>query len=146
MPRNFNLGRFAPAAVGWRDPRIIVRLVLGVLLAANVATALIAFKPFGGSAEDLKRQEQSLRQQVREMQARVTRTQSLVKKVETARTAGDQFLQQYATDRRTTASTIYAELNRAAKEAGMTLKPLSFGALEPVEGSDTLSQMTISAG
>ena len=145
MLRSFSLGRFAPKALVWRDPRLLVRVALGTLLVANLVTALIAFKPFGGSVQDLKGQEQELRQQVRELQARVARSQSLVKKVEMARTAGDQFLQQYTTDRRTTFSTIFAELNRAAKETGITAKPASI-ALETVEGSDTLGQMTISAG
>ena len=32
-----------------KDPRVVVRAILGVLLAANVVAALILFKPWGGS-------------------------------------------------------------------------------------------------
>ena len=68
----------------------------------------------------------------------------LVTKVEQARQQGDSFLSEYTTDRRTTSSTMLAELERIAKEAGIKPRPASFE-LEPVEGSDTLTQMTISA-
>ena len=46
MPRSFDI-----STVKWRDPRVAVRAVLGVLLAANLAAAVIAFKPFGVSDE-----------------------------------------------------------------------------------------------
>ena len=35
-----------------RNPRMIARLVLGVLVVANLAAALIILKPWAGSAED----------------------------------------------------------------------------------------------
>ena len=66
-------------------------------------------------------------------------------KVERARKEGDDFLGQYITERRSTFSTILEELNSTAKEAGIKQKESSI-VLEPVEGSDTLSQMTISVG
>ena len=50
-----------------------------------------------------------------------------------------------AADRRVTYALIVDELNLTAKEAGIKEKERTFQ-LDPVEGSDTLSQMTISAG
>jgi len=50
MSRNFNL-----KAIHWNEPRVALRAILGFLLVANLATAVVAFKPFGGSAEDLRR-------------------------------------------------------------------------------------------
>ena len=44
-----------------------------------------------------------------------------------------------------TSSSIIEELNRTAKEAGIQQKEATI-VLDPVEGSETLSQMTISAG
>lgn len=142
MPRSFNIN--FPAG-GMKNPRVAARVVVGTLLAANVAAALIAFHPWGGSAEDLRREQQALRSQVAQMQARLGRSRALLSKVEQARREDEKFLEQYITDRRVTSSTIAEELNRTAKEAGIRQKEFSI-VLEPVEGSDTLSQMTISAG
>jgi len=47
MPKDFK------AAI--KDPRVVMRAIIGVLLAANLVAAILAFKPFGGSAEDLRR-------------------------------------------------------------------------------------------
>jgi type IV pilus assembly protein PilO len=119
--------------------------VLGVLLAANLVAAVIAFRPFGGSAEDLLRERQALARKLNDMESRLEQSKALVGKVELARAEGDRFLDTYVTDRNVTASTIAAELNRVASEAGMKPREISF-ALEPIEGSDTLSMMTVTAG
>jgi hypothetical protein len=147
MPRSFSrkLSLKLGLKGGIKEPRVIARAVLGTLLLANLVTAVIAFKPFGGSAEDLMRQEQSLRGQLQEVQVRQARTKALVEKVQLARKEGDQFLGKYVFDRRTTMSAIEDELNRTAKEAGIKRREASI-VLDPVEGSDTLSMLTISAG
>jgi Tfp pilus assembly protein PilO len=147
MPRTFKVAKgLLPRAAGvsFKDPRVLVRAALGLLLVGNVAAALIVFKPWGGSAEDLAREEAELRQQLATMQLRLKQTKTLVTKAEGARTEGDRFLAEYTTDRRTTYSTIAAELERAASEAGLKPRPASYG-LEAVPGSDTLSQMSITA-
>jgi type IV pilus assembly protein PilO len=133
----FNLAR-----VQWKDPRVIMRAILGVLLAANLATAVIAFKPFGGSADDLRRESASLQKQLTGLQAQVAKSKRLVEKVEAARTAGDQFLEKYVTDRHVVASTMQGELVSMAEGSGVVYQPVSWSA-EPVEGSDTISKMTI---
>jgi Tfp pilus assembly protein PilO len=149
MPKSFDLKALLERASKGRpgmgkDPRVVVRLVLGVLFAANVAAALLLFKPWGGSPEDLARQLSKLRSQVQQRQASVTRLRALVAKVAKGRTEGDQFLTGYFLDRRTASSTILSELGSAAKEAGIKPKEHAF-VFEPIEGSDTLSMMTISA-
>src|SRR3954453_16445890 len=103
MLKSFNL----PAvkwAVKWNDPRVGVRAVLGVLLAANLAAAVIAFKPFGGGSDDLRRDRQQLQQQLAQLQAQVKHGRSLAAKVQIARTEGDKFLDAYVTDRRVVTS------------------------------------------
>jgi len=127
-----------------KEPRVLVRAVLGILVVANLVAAVMVFKPWGGSAEDLARQQASLQQQLTSMQTRIKQTRALVAKAERARQEGDGFLTEYTTDRRTTFSTITAELERIAKDSGVQPKPASYN-LEAVEGSDTLSQMTITA-
>ena len=137
MLRNFRLAHL-------KEPRVAVRAVLGVLLAANLVAAVLAFKPWGGSAEDLAREEIALRQQLGRAQAALAKSKTLAAKVDRARDQGGAFLERYTTDRRTTFSTIVAELDQAAKQAGIKPRPLSIE-LDQVEGSDTLMQMTISA-
>ena len=144
MPRNFNLSPRLNVPLNLKDPRVLVRAGLGVLVAANVVAALLAFKPWGGSAEDLAREKVNLQQQLTSMQARLGKSKALVTKAERARKEGDGFLAAYTTDRRTTFSTIFAELERVAREAGIQPRPASYE-LDQVEGSDTLYQMGISA-
>jgi len=127
-----------------KDPRTVARAVLGVLVLANLVAALMVFKPWGGSPEDLAREEANLRHQLATMQARLLHSKTLVSKAETARKEDNRFLAEYTTDRRTTFSTIFSELERVAHEAGIQPRPASYE-LEQVEGSDTLYQMTITA-
>jgi Tfp pilus assembly protein PilO len=146
MPKNFKLaGKLKWKGVAIKQPRVLLRAMIGTLLAANLVAAVMAFKPFGGSADDLRRQQEALRVQLTRLQARIAASKRLVEKVETARREGDQFLAKYVTDRRTMSSTIQEELNRTAKEAGIKSLPATLD-LEPIEGSDTLEMMTISAG
>ena len=140
MLKNFDL-----TGLKWKDPRVVTRAVLGVLLLANLVTAVIAFKPFGGGADDLRRDRDMLRQQLAQLQTQVARNKKLVEKIETARSQGDQFLGKYFTDRRVVTSTIQGELVEIAKDAGITYQPTTW-TIEPIEGSDTLAMMTINAG
>lgn len=137
MPKNFR------RAV--RDPRVVVRAILGVFLAANLVAAVLAFKPFGGSADDLRRHRADLQDQLMQMQAHLAETKALASKVEKGRAEGDQFLDHYVTDRRSTFSTIFEELDRTAQDAG--IKPRDRNVeLNEIEGSDTLQMMSITAG
>jgi len=140
MPKSFNVS----PSLNLKDPRVLVRIGLGALLLANLVTALILLKPWGGSAEDLERERGRLQQQLASMQSQLTRSKALVGKAERARSEGDDFLSEYTTDRRTTFSSIFAELERVAKEAGIQPRPASYE-LDQVEGSDSLYQMSISA-
>ena len=127
-----------------KDPRVLVRAALAVLVLANLVAALLVFKPWGGSAEDLARQQADLSQQLTSQRTRLEKTKALVGKAERARKEGDGFLAEYTTDRRTTFSTIFAELDRVAREADIQPRPSSTE-LDQVEGSDSLYQMNISA-
>ena len=144
MPRNFNLSA-SLSALQWKDPRVAMRAVLGILLLANLVAAVFAFKPFGGSADDLRRDRNILRGQLGQLQAQVARNRKLVQKIETARREGDQFLTAYFAERRVVTSTIQGELVQISKDAGVTYQPTTW-TLEPIEGSDTLAMMTINAG
>jgi type IV pilus assembly protein PilO len=121
-----------------------VRAILGALLLLNLIAAVILFKPWGGSADDLERQVISLRQQLPHQRAALARTKALVEKVEKARSEGDQFMLKYMLDGKNTYSTIIGELDRAASQVHLTPRERQFN-VEPIEGSDTLGMMTISA-
>jgi hypothetical protein len=137
MPRSFK------AAI--RDPRVVMRAIIGVLLAANLAAAVMAFKPFGGSADDLRRERLDLARQLAQLQARLAATHKLVDKVELARREGDDFLTKYFTDRRTTYSTIIEELDRDSQAAGIKPRDRTVE-LNAIEGSDTLEMMSLTTG
>ncbi len=140
MPRNFNL-----AAIQWKDPRVVVRVILGVLLLANLVMAVIAFKPFGGSADDLRRERASLQQQLTGLQTQVANSRKLVDKVQIARVADEDFMHRYVTDRHVVASTIQGELISIAESSGIALQPASWTP-EAVEGSDTIYKLTLNLG
>jgi hypothetical protein len=139
MPKNFSL----PGQ--WREPRVFLRGIIGILLLANVAAAIIAFKPFGGGAEDLVRQEASLQQQLAAMRKRIDADKALVDKMQNARKDKDQFLAKYVADERLGASTLFEELNRIATEAGVKQLPVTFNQ-QDIEGSDTFKMFTVTEG
>jgi len=127
-----------------KDPRVSVRAALGTLLVLNLAAALILFKPWGGSADDLDRRLTSMRAQLPKQQAALARTKLLVQKVEKARTESNQFMAKYMLNERNAYSTVLAELSQAADKVSLKPKESQQG-VEPIEGSDTLGMMTISA-
>src|SRR4051794_328641 len=103
MARSFNLPAFKLSSISVKDPRILMRGVIGALLVANLAAAVVAFKPFGGSADDLRRQQEALNAQLTRAQQQLATSKRLVGKVEQARREGDTFLGKYFTDAQTTA-------------------------------------------
>jgi type IV pilus assembly protein PilO len=119
-----------------------MRAIIGTLLAANLVAAVMAFKPFGGSADDLRREQTDASRQLAQLQARLANTRRLVGKVEQARREGDDFLAKYFSDRRTTYSTLFEELDHAVNAAGIKLRNDSLE-LNPIEGSDTLQMMSL---
>ncbi len=134
MRKSFNL----------RGPQNIVRAVLGVLVVANLIAAGFVLFPPGGSAEDLEQQRISLDAQLRAARARVDLTRLHASAVEKGRVEGDDFLKQYFLSSRTNFSTVLTELDEAAKPTKLKAKDTAY-ALEPIEGSDTLSMMSITA-
>ncbi|MCS7314916.1 MAG: hypothetical protein RMI94_07005 [Bryobacterales bacterium] len=140
------LARPGPSArAGRADLRLRARILLGSLLAANLALALAIFQPWGGSADDLERRLAALRQEVTERRQAVERLRAVATKVQTARQQAERFVAEYFLDRRTVSSTILRELDTLAREAGMRAREGSY-LFEPIEGSDGLSMMTIQAG
>jgi len=137
MRPNFNLG-----SINWRSPGVYMRVVLGVLLAGNVATLYMLLFPPGGSLEEVEGRLVELRQRSITQTRSLERMKSLAAKVQESRTAGEKFFGSFFMERRKAASTIVSELTSLAKQAGIRSKEHSF-VLEPVEGAEDLSIMTV---
>jgi hypothetical protein len=82
--------------------------------------------------------------QIRQQQSVLDRTKILVSKIESGRGEGDKFMSGYFLPRRPAYSTIMSELNDLAGQSKITPRDSAWG-LEPVEGSDTLDMLQISA-
>jgi len=135
--------RINPAT--WKEPRILLRGIMGALLAANLVAAVIAFKPFGGSVDDLQREEAALNQQLSGLRDHVAKSKQLVAKLQNARQDTDQFMAKYITDERVGASTLLDELNRIATEAGVRPLPQSYNEQE-IKGSDGMKMVSVTEG
>ena len=128
----------------FRNPAQAVRVVLGALLVLNLVAAGLVLYPPGGSAESLEAQFASLQSQVTQRRALIEQTRIHAESVEKGRSDGDKFLDEYFLARRTAYGSVLAQLGEAAKLAHVKEKENAF-ASEPVEGSETLSMMTITA-
>jgi hypothetical protein len=126
------------------NPRAVIRLGLGVLVAANLAAAYFMVRPIGGSAQELAQQALEMHSQIRQQQGVLDRTRVLVSKIESGRGEGEQFMSSFFLPRRPAYSIIVGELNDLASQAKITPRDSAW-ALEPVEGSDTLDMLQISA-
>src|SRR6202158_1438570 len=129
MPRNFELAAIWPP----NNPRSIIRLGLGLLIAANLVSGYFLVRPLGGSPADLRQQEQELRTQIHQQQGILDRTKTLAGKIEVGRGEGDKFMNKYFLPRRTAYSTIMSNLNDLANQAKVTAKESS-NAIDEVEG------------
>jgi Tfp pilus assembly protein PilO len=134
----------AALLAGFKDTRVIVRIVLGILLAANLVAAGFAFHLFDDSPEQIARQVQSTRQQVLAAVVRLNHSRQIAGKVDKGREEGSSFIATYMTSRRATYSTILSELNQTAAEAHMKPKDAVIG-LDAIQGTDSLDMMTVTA-
>ena len=134
MPRNFNLSLQTPAG--------IAQLVVGVLVLLNLVGAYFVMRPPGGSPAELRNEVRELTNRLRQKRAVLDRTKAYVSKIQAGRQEGDQFLSQYFLPSGKAYSMVLSEILDLAKDAQMKVKETSW-AKEPIEGSDTLSTMTV---
>ena len=142
--RNFRLPTAGALGSSIKDVRVLVRAALGILLAANLIAAAIAFHLIGVSPEALNQQLMIARSQLQAGQARLTRSRLLTTNIDKGKTESENFLATYFTNRRFTYSTIVNEINQDAKTAGMNMKEATFASLDPIEGTDDLEMLTVS--
>ena len=142
MNRSF---RSAGRWLGEPGPGRAIRLALAGLALFDLAFYLFAIGPLGESDRERALRVSQLQRQAQARTGEVAKLATIVEKVQTARTQGDQLLAEVALPRRTAYSSIVSELDEACKKAGVELRDRAFN-VEPVEGSDTLSIMTVTAG
>jgi Tfp pilus assembly protein PilO len=144
MPRSFEL----PAGlrnISWNSPQALVRMALGILLVANIVAAGFAFHWWGDSPLTLENKIEETRQQMITARRQLTQAKAMSSKIILARDQGGSFISTYMTPRRVTYSTILTELNRIAETAGVKTRE-NVISQEAIEGSDSLSMLTITAG
>lgn len=133
----------APLAV-LKDPQILVRILLGLLLAANLVAASFAFHLFEVSPEQIARQVQSTRQQIVAQMLKLNATRMHASKVDKGRDEGSKFVTTYMTQRRSAYSDILSDIDAMAAASSMKSKDATIG-FEAIEGTDSLDMMTITA-
>ena len=143
MPRN-SKSQGPAARSHTRDLTRKIRIVLGALLALNLIAAGLVLFPLGGSADDLERELAALQAQIMQKRALLDRTRLNVAAIEKARGEGDHFLDNYFISRRIADSTLLSALTEAASKAQIKERDRA-QTTEYIEGSDSLSMMTISA-
>jgi Tfp pilus assembly protein PilO len=136
--------KLVSTALAGRDTQSVLRMVVGGLLVLSMIGAGLVLFPPGGSDEALEQQLQTLQAQTTQRKRTLEETRRNVAAIEKARKQGDAFLSTYFLDRRTAYSTLLGELDAAARQSQIKAKEHSFNT-EPIEGSDTLSMMTITA-
>ena len=139
MPKNSSLKVGTPS-----NPRTAIRLILGILAAANLVAGYFVLRPPGGSTQELRQQVREMTAQIRQQKATLERTRLLASKIQVGRGEGDKFMSKYFLPRRSAYSIVMAELNDLANQSKVTAKE-SANAIEPVEGSDSLDMMQITA-
>jgi len=132
------------AARQFTDTKVMLRALVGVLLAANLIAAGILLFPPGGSAEDLEKELASLQSQATTKRALLEKTRQHLAAVELGRAEGDDFMGNYFLSRRAAAEMLLTELGNAAGSSKIVRKDTSIS-MEPIDGSDALSMMSITA-
>jgi Tfp pilus assembly protein PilO len=127
-----------------RNRASAVRLGLLLLLGLNIGMLYMVFHPPGGTLEDLEDRIVSTRQQILQRQQGIARLKQTIARMTQARGAGEAFLDQYFLPRKHAYSQLEVELDTAAKTASIKSKDRTYS-YEPVEGSDTLGMLTITA-
>src|SRR2546426_153475 len=135
MSRNFkSLGKW----LGESGLRRHIKIALAALALFDLVFYLFAIGPLSESEREKRLLVENLRRQASEQAGRVEKLAAIVNKVETARTQGDELMEEIMLPRRTAFSAIVSEIDQASREAKVELRERGFN-VEAIEGSNTLS-------
>jgi type IV pilus assembly protein PilO len=141
MRKSFKAG--LPTTGALSEPKVIVRVILGTLLVANLIAAGFAFHVFDESPDALNAELVAAMNSRRIEEKQLVHSRVLASNIDKGKADGEHFLASYMTSRRVTYSTVLGELTETAKNAGMQ-KTAATIALDPIEGSEDLDMMSIS--
>ncbi len=137
MLKNFSWNVWPP-----NNAAALLRLGVGVLLAANLVAGYFVLRPSADRPTNCGNRPWRCGRRFTSSRTRWIATRLLSGKVEIGRGEGDGFMGKYFLPRRTAYSVILAELNQIANEAKVTPKEGAYSWV-PVEGSDNLEMMQI---
>ena len=143
MPRNSKAGPTQTSKAAKLSVAQLARIVLGVLLLANLVGVWFMLYPPGGSAEGLQEDLARKQTQLQQSKARIEASRLHAASVQKGRGAADEFLGQYFVTRRTVPTTLLTELGRIAQKAGIKDQPHNNYSADLIDGSETLGMITI---
>ncbi len=125
-------------------PKRTARIVLGTLLALNLAAALLLLEPFGGSPEGLEATRVRMESQLQQQRQTITGVGRLATKMQTGEAEGARFIDTYFLQQRRAASEILQTLDAMEQRVGIRPRGKTFGT-EAIEGTQSYVMLTIAA-
>ena len=127
-----------------RISRRHVLIGLAVLFGFDVLFYVFAVRPLGAREEEQRILAKTLRGQIDSKGGEIETLKTIVDKVEKARVEGDILMEDIMMARRTTYSTLIAELIAAANEAGIEARERNYD-LDPIDGAEQYGAITVTA-
>jgi Tfp pilus assembly protein PilO len=127
-----------------RITRVHVLAVLGLLVVFDLLFYVVAVSPLDAREQEMLARIGILKQQVEQKTKGLEELRVIAGKVEKARTAGDELLEQITIERRVTFSTLVTELDSAAAEAGIQDRDRVYD-MEPIAGTEVYGIVSINA-
>ena len=146
MTSSFKIGRSTswPASRLAQVTRTQVCAALGLILLLDLGFYLFAVRPLSAREQQKRALISTLSRQVAQRAEQVSELKMVVDKVEQARSDGDKLIEEITLVRRTTFSTLVAELDEAARESGVEPREGAYD-VQPIEGAEHYGMVTISA-
>lgn len=140
MPKNFNLSRFREGGSG--GIAMLLLMVCGLLVAANLVALYLFFFPPGGSRIELSQQRQQLRAQIAGARTTTLGLRNKSGNVGLGSKEASEFESKYFLPERQAYDRVIAEVQRMATASGIQEREAVYSK-EPIEGSDDLSVLNM---
>jgi len=127
-----------------RITKVHVLAVLGVLAAFDLLFYVFAVSSLDAREQEMLARIGAFEQQVEQKTKGLEELRLVAGKVEKARTAGDELLDQITIERRVMFSTLVTELDGAAAEAGIQDRDRVYD-MEPIDGTEVYGIVSINA-
>jgi Tfp pilus assembly protein PilO len=139
MTKNFEAVR----AARFRPGRILL-IAAGVLAVLNALALYLFVAPPGGSKAELEQTRQELGADIQALKFKNARLQRVASTVQTGGAQAKEFEDRYFLPEREAYATVIAEIHRMAAAASLRQRDAVYTE-EPIEGSDDLSLLTVTA-